>query len=205
MLSTVKTKKLIPGFITAPWSVLRSLTQGFFRIFHRLPHGFIAGNQEAGFTLIELLVVISIIGILSSFSVVALNSARIKARDALRKGDMAQLRTALNMYYDDNFQYPECDSANWDPNWDESAGDDPMGSSPANGASCYNTVLSPFLSGGSRPIMPIMPKDPKNKTNDENVDSTFLYRYISNSDGTQYAIIYYLEEDPTAAQIMRGW
>ena len=37
-----------------------------------------------GFTLIELLVVISIIGILSSFAVVSLNSARAKARDALR-------------------------------------------------------------------------------------------------------------------------
>ena len=55
-----------------------------------------------GFTLIELLVVISIIGILSSFAVVSLNSARAKARDSLRKGDMAQIRTALNIYYDDN-------------------------------------------------------------------------------------------------------
>jgi prepilin-type N-terminal cleavage/methylation domain-containing protein len=58
-----------------------------------------------GFTLIELLVVISIIGILSSFAMVSLNSARSKARDAKRKADMNNLRTALFMYYDEHFQW----------------------------------------------------------------------------------------------------
>ncbi|MCF7795467.1 type II secretion system GspH family protein, partial [Patescibacteria group bacterium] len=39
-------------------------------------------NNKKGFTLIELLVVISIIGLLSTISVVALNGARKKGRDA---------------------------------------------------------------------------------------------------------------------------
>ena len=74
-------------------------------------------KTREGFTLVELLVVISIIGLLSSFAIVSLTAARMKARDALRKGDMAQLRTALVLYYDDNGHYPICDEINWNAAW----------------------------------------------------------------------------------------
>lgn len=53
-----------------------------------------------GFTLIELLVVISIIALLSSVTLTGLNSAKAKARDARRLSDLAQLRTAMILYYD---------------------------------------------------------------------------------------------------------
>lgn len=59
-------------------------------------------QSGAGFTLIELLVVIAIIGILSAIGLVSLNGAREKARDAQRKSDLAQIRTALALFYDDN-------------------------------------------------------------------------------------------------------
>lgn len=69
-------------------------------------------QTKKGFTLIELLVVIAIIGILSAIGLVSLNGAREKARDAQRKSDLAQIKTALVLYYDDQTTnaYPPSDS-----------------------------------------------------------------------------------------------
>ena len=53
-------------------------------------------NRKKGFTIIELLVVISIIGLLSTISVVSLNGARIKSRDAKRVSDIKQIKTGLD-------------------------------------------------------------------------------------------------------------
>jgi len=63
-------------------------------------------NNKSGFTLIELLVVIAIIGLLSTLSILALNTARARARDARRISDVKQIQTALEMYYNDTADYP---------------------------------------------------------------------------------------------------
>ena len=87
-------------------------------------------KQGQGFTLIELLVVIAIIGLLSTLSVVSLNNARSRARDARRVSDIKQMQTALELYYNDVGTYP---------------GGDPIASTTiANGSSVYmKTVPTP--------------------------------------------------------------
>lgn len=54
----------------------------------------------------ELLVVIAIIGVLAGVIMVAIQSARIKGRDAKRIGDMRQMATALQQYYITHGSYP---------------------------------------------------------------------------------------------------
>lgn len=61
---------------------------------------------KKGFTLIELLAVIFIIGVLATAIIVYLNSAREKSRDSRRMADLDTIRTALEMFYDDNGYYP---------------------------------------------------------------------------------------------------
>lgn len=59
-------------------------------------------TSKRGFTLIELLIVIAIIGFLSSVVLIALESARIKARDARRISDIKQVQNALELYATNN-------------------------------------------------------------------------------------------------------
>lgn len=66
----------------------------------------IKNKNIKGFTLIELLVVIAIIGVLIGISLFALQGARAAGRDARRKGDMEQIRSALEIYRSDCTFYP---------------------------------------------------------------------------------------------------
>lgn len=59
-------------------------------------------RNSKGFTLIELMVVIAIIAILAVLIILNLNTARKKARDAVRKSDMSQMQTAIESYADDH-------------------------------------------------------------------------------------------------------
>ncbi|MEI6835477.1 MAG: prepilin-type N-terminal cleavage/methylation domain-containing protein [Candidatus Falkowbacteria bacterium] len=62
--------------------------------------------HKKGFTLIELLVVVAIIGLLATLSMVALNNARARSRDAKRVADVKQMQTALELYFNDQGTYP---------------------------------------------------------------------------------------------------
>ena len=62
-------------------------------------------RKSAGFTLIELLVAIGIIGILASFLLANFVGVRQRARDGVRKSDLRQMQSALEMYRADQGQY----------------------------------------------------------------------------------------------------
>jgi general secretion pathway protein G len=114
-------------------------------------------------------VVIAIIALLSTLSVVALNSARVKSRDARRLSDIKQLRTALEMYFDANLTYPQHNSSS-------TLGATNFVCLDAGGfktlAQCTSTVF-----------MQKVPSDPQ---------SNRIYQYYSNS-ATSYRIAYYNE------------
>jgi len=126
--------------------------------------------MKKGFTLIELLVVIAIIAMLSSLSVVALNSARAKSRDARRLSDIKQIRTALEMYYDNNQTYPNQSAI-------ELGGSSAACLSSTNG---FNAVCS------GTTYMQIVPKDPMSSAN-------VKYVYNQTGGGAGYTIEYKLE------------
>jgi len=62
--------------------------------------------KKEGFTIIELMVVITIIGILSTISVVAFNEIRKNSRDSKRISDLERIQTALEFYFMDSYNYP---------------------------------------------------------------------------------------------------
>lgn len=109
---------------------------------------------DRGFTLIELMMVISIIGLLSTVILGSLQRARLQANDAKRISEIRQMQTALELYFNDNGQYPSSDQGGIG-GWD----------TPGDG-----TFLGVLAGGGYMPNI----KDPT--TNDFNGNYRY-YRY----------------------------
>jgi prepilin-type N-terminal cleavage/methylation domain-containing protein len=59
-----------------------------------------------GFTLIELLVAMGIVAVLTALAAFNFNQSRIRSRDVQRKSDLSQLQKALELYRNDNNEYP---------------------------------------------------------------------------------------------------
>lgn len=64
-------------------------------------------RQSRGFSLIEVLIAIAIIGILSTYVLASLLSARDKAQHVETEKEMDSFRTALEMYRSDHGDYPD--------------------------------------------------------------------------------------------------
>jgi type II secretion system protein G len=116
-------------------------------------------KNKKGFTLIELLVVIAIIGLLATLSVVALNNARQKSRDAKRVSDIKQVQTALELYFVDQNAYPATGAT-----------------AVALGSGTYTALTTDgFVAGGATTYMGQVPDSPTPPTVANNAANIYAY------------------------------
>jgi len=121
-------------------------------------------NKKA-FTLIELLVVIAIIGLLATLSVLALNNARAKSRDAKRVADIKQMQTALELYFNDKQSYPT--------------------------SSEITTSIFSTSTNGTSTYMQVIPTSPNPQATA--CTGADVYTYTQDSAGASYSLNYCLE------------
>jgi prepilin-type N-terminal cleavage/methylation domain-containing protein len=123
-------------------------------------------NKKA-FTLIELLVVIAIIGLLATLSVLALNNARAKSRDAKRVADIKQMQTALELYFNDKQSYPT--------------------------SSEMTTSIFSTSTNGTSTYMQVIPTSPTPNVSGVTGCGGTPYTYTQQSSGASYTLNYCLE------------
>lgn len=134
-------------------------------------------QPQQGFTLIELLVVIAIISLISSIVLASLNSAKMKARDARRIQDLSQIRTALELYYNENGYYPKI--SRW-------ATSEPTSYDSGTGWTSLQNALSEFMSK--------LPGDPKpTGSSGPWSNGNYHYAYGASSNGQIYDLVAQLE------------
>lgn len=108
----------------------------------------------------ELLITVSIISILISIGIASYATINKQSRDTKRKGDIEQIRAALEMYRATNGSYPSSGSGSW---------------VVASSASDATVGLTPLLVST---YIPVVPQDPKSAQN---------YMYIAtNASGGSY-------------------
>ena len=126
--------------------------------------------NKFGFTLIELLIAISIIVILIGFSTVAFEDARKKGRDSKRKQDLATIKSALSLYFQDNGVYP---------------------SSITHGDIYYSNETQPWFPGLVPTYITILPIDIRQ----ESAATTYTYRYGVTTDRNSFTLWANLENE----------
>ncbi|MEZ7820853.1 MAG: type II secretion system protein [Patescibacteria group bacterium] len=135
-------------------------------------------KNKKGFTIIELLIVIAIIGLLATISIVALNGARQKGRDAKRVGDIRQIQTALELYFNDQNSYPLV------------AASTELGR--GNAAKLCDTGFVATATACTRTYMGIVP------TNPTPGGSEYTYTSIGTGTSTSYTLRFTLEDSTGA-------
>jgi prepilin-type N-terminal cleavage/methylation domain-containing protein len=130
--------------------------------------------RREGFTLIEMLIVIAIIGILASIVLVGLGPIQRQGRDTRRQGDLRQVQTALELYFNRCSHYPG--GANCEP--------------ATGGAVSWDTLSDTLTSAGIGVSQ--IPNDPSSNGGEI---ANRNYRYATDSNGTTYVLQAVLEDD----------
>ena len=128
---------------------------------------------KRGFTLIELLVVISIIGILTALITTNLQGARIRARDARRKGDLQAISQSLRLYYTDHQGFPGSTS-------EVINGCGDLGTDPCSWGGAFRKNANTIYMGS-------LPEDPSSTTT-----TPAYYKYYS-TNGNSFTLVATLE------------
>jgi prepilin-type N-terminal cleavage/methylation domain-containing protein len=156
-------------------------------------------NQLKGFTLVELLMVIAIISLLSSVIFSAVNETRSKARDATRISDLAQIRRALELYYDEWGKYPSPTvSSPFVDNTKYTASTNNSGKAWKNGAGTLGDNLSNYID------LPIDPINTPSTGAFPWINNNYAYMYIVDTDRLEYELIANLENEHSLACINYG-
>jgi general secretion pathway protein G len=66
----------------------------------------IQSSSQRGFTLLELMIVLAIMGILITLAQPSLKQSIVRAKEAVLRDDLYQIRDAIDQYYADNGKYP---------------------------------------------------------------------------------------------------
>lgn len=127
--------------------------------------------NKKGFTLIEILVVATIIGLLAGIGAVSYVTLNKSSRDARRKGDLEQLRAAVELYKSNVGTYPTTTNVWY---------------GECSGAQSVQSAYVPGLVAGN--YITVLPRDPKHglATITGCTGSSTCYMYRSN--GTDYKI-----------------
>jgi type II secretory pathway pseudopilin PulG len=154
-----------------------------------------------GFALMELLIIISVIGVLIGITLVNGSAVRAKARDTQRISDIANIKSALELYFLENGFFPFQDDGGI------AIGSDgysslPQGSAPGEGKWwVLENALAPYLND--------LPDDPLN-TWDGSLDpfpftDTYSYWYFPDAEGVDYDLVAHFETKNALRCEIKGW
>jgi general secretion pathway protein G len=108
-------------------------------------------QNKGGFTLLEILIVMGLIGILLGIAIPYYRTAPTRAKEAVLKEDLFQLRKLINQYYSDKGKYPPSLQALVDAEYIKVIPIDPFTKSSESWVVVWETQTEDSLSLGLEP------------------------------------------------------